>query len=178
MSDEREILTDGINDYENGFFKELRLILKREFLLPFYERFIKECANIAEVVERANDEQVKRLEETIEQLIANDELQKLSPEQLAVKDSLFHRELFQITGDKLMVEKLEKDMLNPKASHFKIWRSICRSQTHKVDLFKCHSEIVNCIKDKDKAKAKGAAVKAMEKHFAIILPHFASILAK
>jgi DNA-binding GntR family transcriptional regulator len=53
-------------------------------------------------------------------------------------------------------------------SHYKIWQSINRNDTHYRELCLIHSEIVESIEKKDIE----LAIRAMQKHFVRVLVHY------
>jgi len=142
------------------------------FLLRFYDRLTDECKNMKY---RDNNAVITRLEETIGQHKKDNPSGVWTKDKysgaLALEDSAFHIELFEISGDKEMCRKLRVSMASPDSPHIRIWRSICHNKNHKDMLLESHDDIINCIKKMD----VDGAVTAMQKHFAIILPHYSTL---
>ena len=167
----------GYEDFGQGFCEELLEHIKTDdFLKKFYVRLTKECINIKKVVEKYKKDNTVLSD--LEKIIGQHE-SELSPNSkkldvigaLATEDGDFHIKLFEIGGDEEMVIKLRADMRRPTSPFIRIWQSICRNESYKDKLLKSHKEILTNIESGE----PNNAVKAIQKHFAFILPHYSTL---
>jgi DNA-binding GntR family transcriptional regulator len=120
-----------------------------------------------------SDNEVKKIDDKIKKL--SKEKKKIHEDkgkELTSADSEFHKKLFEI-GEHPDVyadflSRLDKNLQN------EIWRSIVCNTNHYVELKKSHFDILESIKMENKEKAKEDAIKAFQRHFAIILVHYYS----
>ncbi|WP_034448963.1 FCD domain-containing protein [Butyrivibrio sp. AE2032] len=147
--------------YEEAFSGFLMSYVKDDPILKnFYIRFVFEC----EIIKIVIDKQTKINLSRLEMLVDNMETAP-NTEILAVYDSQFHQELFDIADREEFFDwfRLQSKDLSTFLSGF--WKAIGYGTDYYHELLIIHKEIFNAVKEKNKDKA----VEMMERHFSILL---------
>ena len=157
---ERFVFENG-KIYEAAFSRFLMSYVKEDPILKnFYIRFIYECEIVKIVIEKQTKINIAR----IEMLVENME-NATNTEALAIYDSQFHQELFDIADKEEFFNwfRLQSKDLSAFLSGF--WNAIGFGTQYYRELLVIHREIFNSILEKNKEKA----VEMMERHFSILL---------
>jgi len=184
--DERSTTTENacFEKIVGDFFVELQDFMANDNVLKhFLKRHKKECENIEKVVaivnqnlsNSLNDIGRKRIMEKLDDLESSSKRffdGAQSPDALGIVDTDFHKCLFIIADDEKSFNELQNEVGELKGDHQKIWGSIGVRTEHHYNLWEAHSEILAAINSNDVSRA----VKAMHKHFAIVLAHYIQLL--
>jgi DNA-binding GntR family transcriptional regulator len=170
MERTKVVYENPTNAYERDFGDSLLEFIKTDDLLrDSYDHFILECEIIIKLIENLDNatEDAGVSIRPLEKIIGGF-LKVKAPKKLALLDSKFHEQLFQIVDNKVHLETWQQE----KSLGFsdKIWQSVCRDTAHQDKLCKIHFEILTAIKNKD----RGKAISAMQEHFTVMLIHLYS----
>jgi len=154
---------------DNEFGKELVEYIQKDAALKLlYDRLKIECEVVVKVIERLISNQI-----SAEKLAPLKQINTKFPDskntctKLSTLDRSFHETLSRLADDDRIPNMYIEGMLDDQDSA-KTWQSIRANKKHSKELDKIHVDIVRLIEEKNSKEA----LKAMRKHFIIVLPHY------